>query len=144
MRNLVARRERDAARKRELRKSESYRIKAYEGTKRWREAHPEAWRKIRVRTSYKCRYGITPEQFRQQVKIQNGKCACCGEPLKLGPDGLSSCYAVPDHDHDTKVFRGVLCQGCNVGIGHVEDAPWLEKALNYLTYVKAAGNFQFK
>lgn len=38
-----------------------------------------------------------------------------------------------DHDHKTKVVRGLLCILCNHGIGHFkEDVHQLKKAVRYL------------
>jgi Recombination endonuclease VII len=54
---------------------------------------------------------------------QDGKCA------------ITSCYreAVSvDHDHATGKVRGLVCQGCNVALGFVEDAAWLDCAFDYL------------
>ncbi len=51
-------------------------------------------------------------------------CECCG----LEPNVL-----VLDHDHNTEMFRGWLCDSCNIGIGKLgDDVAGLEKALNYL------------
>ncbi len=57
---------------------------------------------------------------------QNGKCAICGAD---GPTHL-------DHDHQTGEYRGVLCLGCNVGLGHFRDDPKrLGEAIRYLDRV---------
>lgn len=38
-----------------------------------------------------------------------------------------------DHDHKTGKTRGVLCQGCNLALGHMYDDPIIAAAaLNYL------------
>lgn len=38
-----------------------------------------------------------------------------------------------DHDEVRKIFRGIICCGCNSAIGHLHDSPEkLEKAAQYL------------
>jgi hypothetical protein len=42
-----------------------------------------------------------------------------------------------DHDHDTGKFRGVLCQGCNTGIGQFyENTQIMQSAIAYLEFWK--------
>jgi len=71
------------------------------------KAHPELARKAKL----KAKYGITLERFDAMAKAQNFKCAICGkqEPLRV------------DHDHVTGQVRGLLCNGCNMGIGSFKD-----------------------
>ena len=53
-------------------------------------------------------------------------CECCGLPPKNNK-------FVMDHCHDTHVFRGWLCDKCNLSIGHLGDnIEGLEKAIAYL------------
>lgn len=53
-------------------------------------------------------------------------CECCGYPPKDN-------RFVLDHCHDTAVFRGWLCDKCNLSIGHLGDnIAGLEKAITYL------------
>lgn len=50
-------------------------------------------------------------------------CDCCGKKTKL--------YL--DHCHDTKNFRGWLCNNCNVGLSRLgDDVDGIVKAINYL------------
>lgn len=58
------------------------------------------------------KYGLTPEDYRELLAAQNGKCAICQQEAKH--------YAV-DHDHVTGQVRGLLCDTCNVGLGHFRD-----------------------
>ena len=49
------------------------------------------------------------------LQDQDQKCAIC----QLEID--ESCHV--DHCHDTEVIRGLLCNGCNTGIGMLKDNP---------------------
>ena len=54
------------------------------------------------------------------------RCECCGHPPKDNKFVL-------DHCHDTEVFRGWLCDKCNLSIGHLGDnIEGLQKAIAYL------------
>ncbi|KKL48103.1 hypothetical protein LCGC14_2328860 [marine sediment metagenome] len=69
-------------------------------------------------------YPPTVEQRDDLERLQRGKCAICG----VKPDRL-----VADHDHDTGVIRGMLCQSCNSGIGLLNDNPQvIRSAYEYL------------
>lgn len=71
-------------------------------------------------------YGISLEQYNLMLDNQNGKCSLC-ESLP-GPKRLAV-----DHDHVTGKVRSLLCNHCNVGIGHLKDNPELiEKAAIYI------------
>lgn len=74
-------------------------------------------------------YGITLEQRNAIISDQNGKCACCGELLALiGKNGANI-----DHCHRTGKVRGILCGGCNRGLGQFKDsADRCEQAASYL------------
>lgn len=76
-------------------------------------------------------YGLTEQTFQELRDRQNGGCAICRVPL--GPGQGTHI----DHDHrlGTKAVRGLLCRGCNVGLGHArEDVGVLRRALEYLHY----------
>jgi hypothetical protein len=57
------------------------------------------------------RYGLTKEAWEALVRLQNGRCALCCRVARL----------VVDHDHHTKINRGLLCHRCNLSIGFLED-----------------------
>jgi len=77
---------------------------------------------IKRRRNMKYRYSITPEEY-DECMSSSDSCEICGNTERL-------CY---DHDHTTMEFRGVLCQGCNAGIGLLKDTPeGVLKAYNYL------------
>lgn len=61
----------------------------------------------------KVKYGITPADFDRMKSDQNGACALCREPLQENQVHV-------DHDHNTGRVRGLLCIGCNVGLGQYE------------------------
>lgn len=64
-------------------------------------------------------------------KLSESGCGICGakESKALGKQGRL-CI---DHDHSTGLFRGVLCWGCNIALGHLRDSTvLLRNAINYL------------
>lgn len=68
-------------------------------------------------------YGISPDDYRSLLEKQNGFCAICSKAKEL----------VIDHCHCTGVVRGLLCQKCNLGLGHFEDSTErLKAAAKYL------------
>ncbi len=86
------------------------------------QAARHVWRDNQLRRQF----GITLETYLEMLNSQGGCCAICSRP----PNGKS--LAV-DHCHKTGLIRGLLCNGCNVGIGHLQDDPEvLARALAYL------------
>lgn len=84
------------------------------------------------------RYGITQADVDAMAKAQDGKCATC--PSILGaPDAKGRPTRVcVDHDHVTRQVRGLLCDPCNKGIGHLgDDSGRLRAAADYLDFHKA-------
>lgn len=59
------------------------------------------------------RYGLDEAALDAMLEQQGGKCAICGNDTRLEVD----------HCHDTGRVRGLLCGGCNRGIGMFGDAP---------------------
>jgi hypothetical protein len=79
-------------------------------------------------------YGITMAEFDKLVEFQKGNCAVCFKPLEI-----LNRRANIDHDHETGEVRGILCTGCNTGIGHLGDnIEGLERALYYLKHTPYA------
>lgn len=64
-------------------------------------------------------YGLGTDGYNNLLMKQGGKCAVCGE--------VSGSFKV-DHDHDTGLVRGLLCNKCNLGLGHFKDDPLLLSA----------------
>lgn len=93
-----------------------------------------AKRKSNNRSVLKCRlktiYGITIEQYDQILVDQKYKCAieACPNMLDLG----RATHLDHSHTGDMKV-RGILCAGCNKGLGHFNDsAEILRSAADYI------------
>lgn len=68
--------------------------------------------------------GLTTAQYEAIVAEQGGICALCGDK----PERL-----VVDHDHANGQFRGLICRGCNTGLGLFGDSiEGLRLAIAYL------------
>ena len=137
-------REDDARRKAKQNKalSQEQRVKRTVYHVTYRAAHPDtpkrraqhavsghkykALHKERARTLRRFRdFGLAPEAFDVLLDIQRGACAICRVPM-----------ASPhvDHDHATGRVRGLLCSGCNRGLGGFRDSPKsLVAAADYLS-----------
>lgn len=82
------------------------------------------------------RFGLDRAAFDEMLESQGGSCAICGTK-----DPGSSYWHV-DHDHSCcmpgkagcgRCVRGILCRGCNHGLGLFRDSPErLESAAAYL------------
>lgn len=91
----------------------------------WREAHPGAERNWQPPTTaqlhearLRYRYGITAADYENLLVAQGGGCAICGRTYS------TTRRLSVDHDHATGRVRGLLCQGCNVKVGHFEGADF--------------------
>jgi hypothetical protein len=72
--------------------------------------------------------GVTSEQYKNLLNIQNNECAICQKSMELNKK-----YLAVDHNHSTGVVRGLLCNTCNVGLGYFRDnLDLLFNAINYL------------
>lgn len=101
-------------------------IKIYQQT--WKERHPEK-RKLYTRNSRIRAYGIEPEIYYEMLDKQGNKCAICYAESTRRAMNI-------DHNHKTGKVRGLLCDGCNMSLGHLERDEWVEKAKQYLTKYK--------
>ena len=63
-------------------------------------------------------YGMSLEAFASLLCAQAGLCASCDD--QLGPAGR---MLHVDHCHATGTVRGLLCRGCNIAAGLVNDSP---------------------
>ena len=64
-------------------------------------------------------FGIAPKEYRAMLLDQNGRCKLCCRP-RTGRRRFPV-----DHDHHTQAIRGLLCDNCNLGLGHFQDDPSL-------------------
>lgn len=104
----------------------------YSGCKKCRNARTVLWQsnnKSRTKETNKAssrryvlkkKYGLTVEKFEQMKKDRNNCCDICGLPETR----MNKSLAI-DHCHDTGEVRGLLCGGCNTGIGNLRDDPTL-------------------
>lgn len=84
--------------------------RAKQKVKECHEKNPPNWSVIHR----KARYGLTKEQIQELYAEQNGRCAICNK-------SEDTAKLVIDHDHETGVIRGLLCQPCNAGLGMFHD-----------------------
>lgn len=83
----------------------------------------------------KKKYGMSPDDYQILLKNQGGVCAICKGP-PTGTGKKNGRYYV-DHDHNTGAIRGLLCHGCNTGIGHLKDSK--EVLVSAIAYLEKAG-----
>jgi len=77
-------------------------------------------------------YGLTNAQTVEMLAIQGNRCAICRTD---NPGGRH--YWHVDHDHETGLVRGLLCNRCNLGLGHLRDSvDLLQRAIAYLEEAK--------
>lgn len=91
-------------------------------TDAWRKTNPGAAKASDRKWELKKFYGLTVPQFNAMVLAQGGCCAICDSANPGLVNGKQRDWSV-DHDHATGVVRGLLCRGCNTGLGHFMDDP---------------------
>jgi len=79
-------------------------------------------------------YGMTLEEYDDMLNSQGGRCAIC----QTDTPGASGRFHV-DHNHTTGAVRGLLCNGCNVALGHFKDSP--SNCLEAYRYLKERGSY---
>lgn len=80
------------------------------------------------KSELKRKWGLTYEAFEALISSQGNKCAICRAPLIMRSRSTNV-----DHDHITGAVRGILCMGCNTGLGKFrDDDTLLGAAIEYL------------
>ena len=80
------------------------------------------------KSKLKTKFGMTLKQYDTLLALQGGVCAICG----TGRPGGMGRFPV-DHCHTTGRIRGLLCNLCNIGLGHFkDDLARLNAAVAYL------------
>lgn len=118
----------------------------------WRAENKERWGRYmkeyrkknadRIRESDRRRwlmtkYGITPKEYDELLVKHDSNCHVCHKP--------SFGRLIVDHDHVTGQIRGLLCHGCNLGIGHLQDDPEvMASALDYVRKGRQNSRARFK
>jgi hypothetical protein len=78
-------------------------------------------------------YGLTVQQFEAMLEVQGGRCLICRNPPRSGA------HLHVDHCHNTGKIRGLLCFGCNGGLGAFrDDIGRMRAAIAYLEAASAS------
>src|SRR5262249_775392 len=73
----------------------------------------------------KRQYGLSVQEYGELLDRQNHACGICERPFHGTPH--------VDHCRITNWVRGLLCNNCNLGLGHFQDNPaYLVKAAPYM------------
>ena len=95
----------------------------------WYQANKDRLIPRMRKTAYARRYKFTVEEYEILLAEQGNGCAICKAITGSNGKRLSV-----DHNHQTGVVRGLLCDDCNIGLGKFKDNPsLLAKAINYLS-----------
>ena len=81
------------------------------------------------------KHGISSAEYDIMLEEQDNKCKICLTSFAdiILKDGRTPIHI--DHCHTTNKIRGLLCNLCNVGLGHFKDDPeLLIKAADYLKH----------
>ena len=82
------------------------------------------------------KYGLTYEELLSMMKSQNYACKICDRVLPLVVDHDHNCCPYDEKRRSVscgKCVRGLICKGCNHGLGHFGDDPErLRSAIKYL------------
>jgi hypothetical protein len=106
---------------------EAHRDEVRTRLKAYRAAHPQSHRPAHLMR----RYGLTCAAYDTLLASQDFACAICRKQ-NIGKRAFPV-----DHDYSTGKIRGILCDGCNHGIGNFGDSiVLLDAAKEYLNVYK--------
>jgi|GraSoiStandDraft_4_1057263.scaffolds.fasta_scaffold1345557_1 hypothetical protein len=121
-----------------------YRARKLAENKVWREEHREeliadwhekwaaddefrARRQATARARLLKKYGLTTADYDRMEMAQGGVCLICRRKTQRGR------YLCVDHCHLKQYVRGLLCHGCNTGLGNFDDdAERMREGADYL------------
>jgi hypothetical protein len=99
------------------------------GDKTYRSSYCQPCHKVRhARWARARRYGLTPDELDALLGSAR-HCGICARDFTAE----DSRWVHIDHDHATGIVRGVLCQWCNLLLGHSrENVDTLRAAIDYI------------
>lgn len=90
----------------------------------WNKANPEVYKSRSQRGHHLSKHGLKEAEWDEHLAAIKMTCQCCGHVFEK---------LVVDHDHETGLVRGAICQHCNRGLGSFYDDPArLRAAIKYL------------
>lgn len=106
--------------------------RARKNVDRWRRENPgkvleQNWRWKGIKFTF--------DEYLDLLQKQNGKCANFSCP-SIEPGAQRKFWAL-DHSHETGKPRGLLCNGCNLILGHSKDD--IDVLLGLVEYLKTHG-----
>jgi hypothetical protein len=112
------------------------REKALAQRKKWRDAHPDyfkkhavAYKPIRRARDLHRKYGLSSSAHLRMLVLQGGACAIC----RVVAGRTASTLLCVDHSHTSGCVRALLCGDCNRALGLLNDhIPRLQRAVEYL------------
>jgi len=104
---------------------QSYPDKVLETKRNYAKKNPDKVRRWGFRTTWKQK-GFDPDEVEMFLASRPRQCQICGTTTDYQALGV-------DHCHTTLKLRGILCSGCNTGLGQFKDSPTLlRQAADYL------------
>lgn len=104
--------------------TEEQKLKASARKEKWLKKNLQKSKNWYFQHHLRYKYNLSLEEVENLKQIQNNQCAICQNPLDK---------PFVDHDHETGLVRGLLCRGCNSGIGFLKDSiSNLKSAIKYL------------
>lgn len=79
-------------------------------------------------------YGLKPSAYMARLRGQNWCCKICGiDTPRTSKVGRNHTMFAVDHDHESGVVRGLLCNKCNMQLGVYEIVRDDHRFMGYLT-----------
>lgn len=101
-----------------------------------REVYKSRYRERDVWLHRQRKFGLTKEAYFLLLADQRGACAICKISF---PQEIAHRNIHIDHNHETGKVRGILCMGCNNGLGALKDNITILK--NAAQYLEEKGSY---